>query len=90
MLAFPHLNSHDLIGLISKSFQFERVDPPLPQLANMGLLRIIGVMINEDSEPELCLRDESSPDSYDEIFPISHLKVDANLFSLLATLGQGH
>ena len=83
MQNFPNLSPQELIALISSSFQFELVDPPLPQLAQMGCLRIVGVLINEGTEPELCLRKESDPEDHVEILPISHLKVDFS-FSVAA------
>ena len=79
MQNFPNLSPSELIALISSSFDFELVDPPLPHFVAMGRLRIVGVVINEGAEPEICLRKESDPEDHVEILPISHLKVDFSL-----------
>ena len=61
---FQLLKHEALLGIMSKTFNFDLVDPPLPQLRHLGEMRVVSVVINEDSLPEIGLRSETDADDH--------------------------
>lgn len=72
---FQLLKHEDLLGIMSKTFNFDRVDPPLPQLRHLGQMRVVSVIINEDSLPEIGLRSEGDADDHVCFYAIDQLTI---------------
>lgn len=71
------MHSPELLSLLSQKFYFMHVGAVHPSLVDLGVLRVVMVIFNEEVVPDLGLLDLNAPDQV-MIYPIDELDVSAD------------